>query len=90
MIKWPLSYILRTIFGQWNRIDFVYFITNNRNITNRYYAIAYTKDYSDISLDGEKIDSTNSMNSIQQKAYKMCVKEDIEDELRMSEECYRE
>lgn len=60
-------------------INFIIFNKDNRNITKRFYAIAYTRDYSEVSLNGEKIDSIGAMNHIQQQAYRLCNKEDIKD-----------
>ena len=53
--------------------------TNNRNISKRRYAFAYTKDYSDIEINGLKIDCISSMAKIQRLAYEMCDKEDIKE-----------
>lgn len=44
----------------------------SRNITKRLYAFAYTRDYSDIVLDGKRIDSIGKMTDIQKEAYLRC------------------
>lgn len=51
--------------------------TNSRNISKTRYAFAYTRDYSDIEIDGLKIDSIGSMARVQRLAYDMCDKEDF-------------
>lgn len=50
----------------------------DRNISKRRYAFAYTNDYSNIEIDGIKIDSTNNMSKIQEKVYERCDKKDFE------------
>lgn len=52
---------------------------DNRNISKRRYAFAYTRDYSDIDVEGLKIDSINSMARVQRIAYKMCDREDFKE-----------
>lgn len=70
--------------GKWNLIDSDKQISDirdvdigklnleDRNISNRRYAFAYTKDYSDIEIDGLKIDSIQNMAKIQEKVYEQC------------------
>ena len=50
---------------------------DNRNISKRRYAFAYTRDYTDIDIDGLKIDSISSMAKVQRLAYDMCGKDDF-------------
>lgn len=42
---------------------------NDRNISKRRYAYAYTEDYSNIELDGIRIDSIQNMNKLQNSVW---------------------
>ena len=53
--------------------------TDSRNISRRRYSFAYTNDYSNIDVDGLKIDSISAMAKIQRLAYEMCDKEDFKE-----------
>ena len=50
---------------------------NDRNITKRFYAFAYSRDYSEIENDGVRIDSIHNMLELQRKAFKLCDKDDL-------------
>lgn len=52
---------------------------DSRNISRNRYAFAYTRDYSDIEINGLKIDSISSMAKVQKVAYNMCDKEDFKE-----------
>lgn len=56
-------------------VRFLKLNTNDRNITNRYYAFAYANDFREIGIDGLKIDSIPNMAEIQKIAYDRTNKE---------------
>ena len=49
----------------------------DRNLDRKFYAVAYTRDYSDIVVDGMKIDSIENMRKILYKAYLECDRGDF-------------
>ena len=49
----------------------------DRNLDRKFYAFAYARDYSDIEVDGTKIDSIENMRKILYKAYVECDREDF-------------
>lgn len=49
----------------------------DRNLDRKYYAFAYARDYSDILVDGVKIDSIENMRKILYEAYLECDREDF-------------
>ena len=55
---------------------------NDRNISKRRYAYAYTEDYSNIELDGIRIDSIQNMNKLQNRVWELLDKEDFINKLR--------
>lgn len=55
---------------------------NDRNISKRRYAYAYTEDYSNIELDGIRIDSIQNMNKLQNSVWGLLDKEDFINKLR--------
>lgn len=50
----------------------------DRNISKRRYAFAYTNDYSNIEIDGIKIDCIQNMTKIHKKVYEKLDKKDFE------------
>ena len=66
--------------GETNKdlIEFHRLNVNNRNITKRYYAVAYSKDYSETGIDGIKIDSIHNMLEVQRRAFAECERDDLE------------
>ena len=61
-----------------DEIEFHKLYPNNRNITKRYYAIAYSRDYSETGIDGIKIDSIHNMLEVQRRAFAECERDDFE------------
>ena len=55
---------------------------DDRNISKRRYAYAYTEDYSNIELDGIRIDSIQNMNKLQNSVWGLLDKEDFINKLR--------
>ena len=55
---------------------------DDRNISKRRYAYAYTEDYSNIELDGIRIDSIQNMNKLQNIVWGLLDKEDFINKLR--------
>lgn len=55
---------------------------NDRNISKRRYAYAYTEDYNNIELDGIRIDSIQNMNKLQNIVWGLLDKEDFINKLR--------
>ena len=55
---------------------------NDRNISKRRYAYAYTEDYNNIELDGIRIDSIQNMNKLQNSVWGLLDKEDFINKLR--------
>lgn len=54
----------------------------DRNISSRRYAYAYTDDYSNIELNGIKIDCIQNMNKLQNRVWELLDKEDFINKLR--------
>lgn len=54
----------------------------DRNISSRRYAYAYTDDYSNIELNGIKIDCIQNMNKLQNSVWGLLDKEDFINKLR--------
>lgn len=46
----------------------------NRNLNAKYYAFAYVNDFTEIELNGRKIDSISNIGLIQRDVYKLCNK----------------
>ena len=59
-------------------IEFRTLNQENRNITKRYYAIAYSRDYSEAGIEDTKIDSIHNMLDVQRRAFAMCDQADID------------
>ena len=55
---------------------------DDRNISKRRYAYAYTDDYSNIELNGIKIDCIQNMNKLQNRVWELLDKEDFINKLR--------
>lgn len=55
---------------------------DDRNISKRRYAYAYTEDYSNIELGGIKIDGIQNMNKLQNRVWELLDKEDFINKLR--------
>ena len=54
----------------------------DRNISSRRYAYAYTDDYSNIELNGIKIDCIQNMDKLQNRVWELLDKEDFINKLR--------
>lgn len=50
---------------------------NNRNISNKRYAYAYTDDYSNVELNGIRMDSIENMNKLQEMVWNLLDKRDF-------------